>query len=650
MYSLFEITLSAIDSKLRRVDSLERSMELMMAKMNENSARSDAILSQLKVMDGRLNRLPLTAGTSTTSGNPAAGQTTTTSADQYSLEPRILALDEKVSQIGSKLNVLTYQLDSNSLLWAGLVNNNETASRHSTDDYVSSSSEQARAYVSIGHRGDKTDRTGGSDWGRNGGGSSEETESIRTTMASMDRHLKILIELFSEQMDKMMSAVSDVRSSVTAAHEPHAIVHASETPVLMASGRSSGGSSGVSNAKLDQLYQKMAPLLDVSEKMDQVWNVLIGAKSSVDSLVPTSETLLWQTQRQERALSDIHAELNVKTKQIIDNINQVERQLQLRDQISTSSQSSSSITSSSSNLTKRSKSDVHHDIIANKPQESQQVSVTFKQTAAEAPTSRIVTAAIRAQELSPGPVVAAVLAAAKSSTTSTTATSSTTSTTALPLLPPPPEVVPIPSDIMDSEFLHDDPTVAANQTAISASVTTNTTKKAASSSSAANTTSTTSRSVLLQHIVPAGPTERSRIPTNSAVIFPSVKNKPGFTNTTFFYDYTTPQNIRVRNETKHKHKQNEHDQLTLTPFSLFVLLLFFFNFMSNMEKIRKRKREKKTISIFIGYTPTDSAGIKRRKKREAMFRRISDITNQASRGESFLYSSTVQGQPDCYYL
>ena len=73
---------------------------------------------------------------------------------------------------------------------------------------------------------------------------------------------------------------------------------APEAPVLLTSGRS----SSVGNAKLDQLYQKMAPLLDVSEKMDQVWNVLIGAKSSVDSLVPTSEALLWQTQRQERAL------------------------------------------------------------------------------------------------------------------------------------------------------------------------------------------------------------------------------------------------------------------------------------------------------------------------------------------------------------
>jgi hypothetical protein len=622
VYSLFEITLSAIDSKLRRVDSLERNMEMMLAKLSENTARSDAILTQLKVMDGRINRLSPGSSAGTASGGATAtggggGSAGTSSGSsssdrEYSLEPRILALDEKVSQIGSKLNVLTYQLDSNSLLWAGLANYNETG-RAGSDDYVSSSSEQARAYISVPQiRGDKLIDRRGSDWSANG----EDTpESIRTTMASMDRHLKILIELFSEQMDKMMSAVADVRTAVISSSpaDPSSSLlltassSAAESPVLLSSGRSS---SAVSNAKLDQLYQKMAPLLDVSEKMDQVWNVLIGAKSSVDSLVPTSEALLWQTQRQERALTDIHAELNIKTKQIIDNLNLLQLGREPNQQqgavpgisSSTSTSSTSSTTSTStrstagtgtggggassaagapSNLTKRSKSDAHDAglILANKPQESQQVSVTFKQT--EIPTSRGVvgsggvgTAAqslIRAQELSPGPVVAAVLAAAKSSTTTTT-------TTPLPhLLPlPPPEVVPIPSDIMDSEFLHDDPIVVLTANQTSAGLSSSSSggsaksgegKKAQSSqpstasvsaaaaaviaaAATANISSTTSRSVLLQHIVPAGPTERSRIPNNSNVIFPSVKNKPGFTNTTFFYDYTTPQNIRVRRRWK----------------------------------------------------------------------------------------------------
>ena len=122
---------------------------------------------------------------------------------------------------------------------------------------------------------------------------------------------------------------------------------------------------------------------------------------------------MWQTQRQERALTDIHTELNIKTKQIIDNLNLLQL-ANVRDSTShgsvpgisssstatTSTTSSTSSTSSrstapgsvspaTSNLTKRSKSDVHDGpgiILANKPQESQQVSVTFKPT--EIPTSR----------------------------------------------------------------------------------------------------------------------------------------------------------------------------------------------------------------------------------------------------------------------
>lgn len=199
------------------------------------------------------------------------------------------------------------------------------------------------------------------------------------------------------------------------------------------------------------------------------------------------------------------------------------------------------------------------EVLASKPQESQQVQVTFgkqplsapaSSSAGGLPTSRTVATVIRAQELSPGPVVAAVLATATATAKPSTSTTGATMTTTLP--PPlqlPPEVVPIPSDIMDSEFLHDEPVSIGNQTVSATSTTSSansTTRKTTSATGAnANVTTTTSRSVLLQQIAPAGPTERSRIPTNSAVIFPSLKNKPGFTNSTFFYDYTTPQNISV---------------------------------------------------------------------------------------------------------
>jgi hypothetical protein len=402
--------------------------------------------------------------------------------------------------------------------------------------------------------------------------STEDVESLRTTMGSMDRHLKILIELFSEQMDRIMGAVAEVRTAVvttattvSGTQEPSTVLATSTTETPLE--RSSSSSGRISNSKLDALYQKMTPLLDVTEKMDQVWNVLVGAKNSVDSLVPTSEALLWQTQRQERALSDIHAELNIKTKQIIDNLNQIQQQQQRLEPGTSGSGSSSSTSSSSSGssmLTKRSKNE-GPDGIVTKPQESQQVHVTFKQSTSisssssgsniELPSSRNVPSGIRVQELSPGPVVAAVLAAAKSTSNNSTTTTTTTTTTT-PLPPPPPEVAPIPSDIMDSEFLHDEPVVGqqkkpTNQTnSLSSSSNggngrNKTSAAASAAASNGNVSTTTGRSVQQQHIAPAGPTERSRIPTNSAVIFPSLKNKPGFTNSTFFYDYTTPQNIRV---------------------------------------------------------------------------------------------------------
>nr|CAI5840891.1 unnamed protein product [Callosobruchus analis] len=64
----------------------------------------------------------------------------------------------------------------------------------------------------------------------------------------------------------------------------------------------------------------MKPIITVSQKMDEVWNVVVGTKSSVDDLVPKSDELLTQTQRQERAIGEIHNDLRTKTNKIIANL------------------------------------------------------------------------------------------------------------------------------------------------------------------------------------------------------------------------------------------------------------------------------------------------------------------------------------------
>jgi len=51
--------------------------------------------------------------------------------------------------------------------------------------------------------------------------------------------------------------------------------------------------------------------------------MLDGTKSSVDHLVPKSEELLNKTQLQEKAISDIHTDLNEKTNAIMKELSEV---------------------------------------------------------------------------------------------------------------------------------------------------------------------------------------------------------------------------------------------------------------------------------------------------------------------------------------
>ena len=52
--------------------------------------------------------------------------------------------------------------------------------------------------------------------------------------------------------------------------------------------------------------------------------MLAGTKTSVDHLMPKSEELLTQSQRQERAISNIHNDLTEKTNAIINELSQVQ--------------------------------------------------------------------------------------------------------------------------------------------------------------------------------------------------------------------------------------------------------------------------------------------------------------------------------------
>lgn len=57
----------------------------------------------------------------------------------------------------------------------------------------------------------------------------------------------------------------------------------------------------------------------------------VGTKSSIDYLLPKSDDLLTQNERQERAISQIHADLGSKANTIIKNLEEVENRLKKQE-------------------------------------------------------------------------------------------------------------------------------------------------------------------------------------------------------------------------------------------------------------------------------------------------------------------------------
>ena len=134
---------------------------------------------------------------------------------------------------------------------------------------------------------------------------------VRGKVVAMDTKLSFHMGQMSDNLSAVIKSVSDVSG------------------VLLEPPRTSD-TSVAGRSKLDLLVNKIEPLMEVSSKMDEVWNVVVGTKSSIDDLVPKSEELIHTTSRQERAINSIHSDLQERTKQIIDNLGMVEQRLTKR--------------------------------------------------------------------------------------------------------------------------------------------------------------------------------------------------------------------------------------------------------------------------------------------------------------------------------
>lgn len=290
LFNVFEVIVSTLESKLQRIENLDRAVEHLMrrvealdSRVNDNIDKTDSIIEKLQTFDLKLF------------------QGGTLNQAENNLSERLVSLDRKVSNIDSKLVILKNQLDSNFL---------------PADDINAEASEKKPVSMNV------LDITKVL---------SSELDSLRSSTSNVDRKLQFHINLVSENLGKILSMMSDVHEAVV---EP-VVIQTGPPPSAMRNRTSTTPptptTTVIKNSKLDKLVRQMHPILSVSNKMDEVWDVVVGTKTSVDDLVPKSDELLTQTQRQERAISNIHDDLRTNTNKIIANLDMVEKRLKKQE-------------------------------------------------------------------------------------------------------------------------------------------------------------------------------------------------------------------------------------------------------------------------------------------------------------------------------
>lgn len=287
----------------KAVEHLMRRVEALDSRVNDNIIKTDAIISKLGNLDLKLF---------SHIGQDEEGTTEYTTRRNYNkindaqmLDRKLESLDQKVSGIDTKLVGLKNQIDNNFL---------------PVDDINAEASEKKPINLNVieiakGLNSEVINEI------------TKEVDQLRTSMSTVDRKLQFHINLVSENLGKVLYMMADVHAAIV---EPEAATI--NVNSLFKNRTTTSTPSPISKtSKIDTLVNKIIPMMSVSEKMDEVWDVVVGTKSSVDDLVPKSDELLTQTQRQERAIGQIHSDLRLKTNLIIENLDMVEKRLKKQE-------------------------------------------------------------------------------------------------------------------------------------------------------------------------------------------------------------------------------------------------------------------------------------------------------------------------------
>nr|XP_053648660.1 angiopoietin-2-like isoform X1 [Cherax quadricarinatus] len=306
IFNLFEVLLTTLETKLRRVENMDRALERLVRRLdtvetrlaiNLNTTTQMVHLLETRLIDPSSFRLSNTD--SSTDGSSGRSS----SDERYNInslmEQRLYLLTEHVARIDTKLSSVQKALDTNSIVMP-------------QDELVAAASESYRVGVDV-PRLQSLEKTPAL------GQLQESIESVRESVTSMDRRLQFHMAYVSGDLEQLAGSVRNI----------HTAILEDQTPTFSTTTESIRNVTGPPppRTKIDSLVDRMSPMETVWEKMEEVWDVVVGTKSSVDVLVPKSEALLNTSQRQERAISTIQSDLTEKANRIIQNLDQVEQTL-----------------------------------------------------------------------------------------------------------------------------------------------------------------------------------------------------------------------------------------------------------------------------------------------------------------------------------
>lgn len=310
--------MSTLEGKLERIDHLDRAVEHLMKrveqldnKMVDNIDKTDSVIAKLRQLDTHITAAGVGAdvaeapinvfGKTLRSIGGGAGGGGFVSSNQ--IDSKLVSLDQKVSDIDFKLGELKNQIDTN-FLSAGDELNAEASEKKPISMNVIEITRTMNADV-INHV-------------------SSEMNELKSSTEAMDKKLQFHINLVSENIARVLRMIGDIHEAVVDHNEADVASYNATTTTQ-------SPPPTTRTSKIDALVKQMKPIMSVSEKMDEVWDVVVGTKSSVDDLVPKSDELLTQTQRQERAIGEIHHDLKTKTNLIISNLDNVEKRLKKQE-------------------------------------------------------------------------------------------------------------------------------------------------------------------------------------------------------------------------------------------------------------------------------------------------------------------------------